>query len=418
MELYSSNLIILFPVACSLYIAMRLADARAESQQSGVTRAVIYTVIGLMISISTIGLLLRISPLNLIWLVGFAVVVGIVLAKSRILGRTAMLLSFISLGESAQPMRMAADFVRLNSGIVRRRAKMLQRELALGKSVIGSLESARIPRTDHEILWCRLVSKYGFSASQELPTSLHPLTIQTEIERQLSRLLVLPWLMQGIPVVLLIIFFVMPTVRDITVEFGLPQAQTMTYVRTLNQIMSFPLNLAVSVLVLLAMVVSGFIMLVVAMPQLIHVFPIRLLFSSYHRANSLVGLTVAGRREQDLVQACRVASQLVASPDFSRRFELAAERMSGGMAPPQALAESHVLSKPEASRLVDSIHSRSLAWTLQQITLAQTQRMLRRLSGSIQVFLVGIVLLFAGLYGFLAYVLLDFISQTILQISR
>jgi hypothetical protein len=143
-----------------------------------------------------------------------------------------------------------------------------------------------------------------------------------------------------------------------------------------------------------------------------------LLFSSYHRANSLVGLTVAGRREQDLVEACRVASQLVASPHFSRRFELAAERMSGGMAPPKALAESHVLSKLEASRLVDSIHSRSLAWTLQQITLAQTQRMLRRLSGSIQVFLVGIVLLFAGLYGFLAYVMLDFISQTILQISR
>jgi len=418
MSLYSSNLIILFPVGCCLYIAMRLADARADSQSGNATRAIIYTLVSLMVSLSIAGLLLRVGPLNLLWFVGFSVVGGIVLAKSLVVGRTAMLLSFISMNENSHPARMASDFARLNSGSVSRRAKKLRRELATGKNLITALESTRIPKTEHEILWCRLVGKYGPTASQELPSILHPLKIQTEIERLMARLMVLPWLLQGVPIVIAILVYVLPTIQELAALMNLNNARSTPWVAMLDQTMEFPLNLAFSALALLGLALSGLIVLLVAIPQLVHVFPFRVFFSAYHRANGLIGLTAAGRRESDLSEACRVASQLVPSAHFSRRFEIAADRLAEGASPQLALTQSYVLTKHEAMFMQNSITAGSLAWGLEQIAVAQTEQMLRRLSVFIQAAVVLLVLVFAALYGFISYVVMHFISQTILQVAQ
>lgn len=414
MSLYSSNLVILFPIASCLFIVMRLADTQIDCQRAGIFRTIIYVISSLMISLSLIGLLLRIGPVNVIWILIFPVLVAFLILRSLVLGRLAMLLSFLLSMPQSQPIHIASNFVRLNSGQVRRLARRLLRQMEQGKEWAPALQATRIAKSGHEILWCRSVAKYGQKALEELPEILHPLRVQTEIERLMARLAVLPWLYLGIPISLTIVVFLAPVFVEMASEFDMSFASTILVFVHAKQMLEGPYQLLVLLLVLLGLAISAVIMLLVTVPQLIYVAPFRFFFRAYHRTVSLLGLATAGRHEENLVDLSRIASQFVSSADHSRQLELIAQRLEQGSLPQAAFVESGVLSHREAALLEHGISSRSLAWALQEIAVAQTERMLRRLSAFTQVALVAFVMFFAVFYGLVAHAILQFISQVIL----
>lgn len=398
---------------------MRLADARADFQSGGAFRTLLYTLVSLMISISILGLILRIGGLNVLWLMAIPLVVIILLVKSSILGRAAIFLSFIQINsnvQNGQHVRMASDFVRLNSGRLRLRARNLQRLLTTGNSLAASLESSRIARTAHEALCCRAVDRYGPRAISELPNTMQPLRIQSEVERLMSRLTVIPWLMQGILIVLLMVVSVFPTIEQVQAEFFVIQDSSLR-LSSFRGLMEFPYNVTILLMVLIGIALSACIISFLAVPQLIHIFPFRYLFHAYHRSVGLISLTIAGNYESNLQDACRVASELVPSPHFSRRLELIADRISQGKSPQTALVELFVLTRNEAAFVGTAINAHSLAWAVQQIAVAQVERMLLRFSAFTQFAIIVCVLFFAAFYGTFAYFLFGVISQMILNLS-
>jgi type II secretory pathway component PulF len=416
MNFYTSNLAILFPLGCCLYIAMRLGDGRVDSRSGGPVRALIYLTITLLIGFSLAGILFRAGPISLIWLIGFIFLSAIVWLRSRKLNRAVLFQSITMLDGNLAQQRMAADFAQFNRGMVGKRSRLLQILLANGLSPSTAMERTKIASNFADQFSCRVLSKYGRKAEHLTQAVLQTQRIQVEVERLLGRLLPLTWLALGVVVIHAFLVFLAPTFLKIFDEFGMRLPASMLRVIELSSEFTFS-SFQYVVYWALLLIFSSLLVTMVCwiFPRLTQYPPMRWFVAPYFRSLGLTALAVASRREAEFASACRAARDLMPIPFMAERLEDVAELISQGYRPEAALLATGMLGKRESDVVARSIPSGSFAWALDQLATAATERMLRLYSIAVQLAIVSAVLTAAYFFGMLAIAVFESLAELILQ---
>jgi type II secretory pathway component PulF len=415
---FSSNLAILFPLGCCLYIAMRLSDGQVDGKGGGWARALVYTVTTLLISFSFAGVLFRAGLISLVWMFVSACLCLLIWIKSQAVNRSLLLHSFASVDSNAAREQMAVDFVQRNGWLVASKAKRLRRALQAGLDWPKAMQEVGIAKTTAEIFSCRCMAEFGPNMGGSLSPSLDPLRIQSETERLLARLMLLPWSMLGFVIIPLMMWRIIPMFKAMFDEFGLVLPKSMlSFIALCDFLVQTPLDEMIFFLVFLIVVAFGCVGIVWFFPRLALMYPFRWFVRPYFRALGLTSLALSIRRESDFTKACEAAANRLPVWFIANEIRAAGGFHSQGMPPDKAIVKAGILKSGEAELLNASIKSHSFSWAIEQVAVTTMERMLQLYSVAIQLLIVITVLFFAVLFGWLAIGVIEVLTLMIQQMS-
>ncbi|MEZ6133338.1 MAG: hypothetical protein R3C53_00370 [Pirellulaceae bacterium] len=419
---------IFFPVAFSLFVALRLSQAQRDDVRPTLSVLIIRLTVLLSFLFAFLSIGIRSSGLSSVWFLLLAVMSVIFWWKNRRLERSAMLLTVMSANDDQQRLSIARSFFENNVGFVRRRARALYRSLSTGCAWPLALEHSNISCSVNQSIASRLQWRYGqlpSAATDEWGAELNhadlqsPLYVEQEIERSLGRLMIFSWIVLSLPVLAGILFFVIPTLDVMLEEFAVQTPFALEFIVRLSD--SVPTIgwtglLGLGPLTFLALIGGGLAMWI--FPSLTRLPVIRWMFSDYYHNVGFAALAKTASFEPDLIRACDATADVVPVAFIAERYRTAAAKMSGGMQPATALIACGLLNRREASAIGAELESHRISWGLQQLANYRVERMLRRISVTMQVLIVVVTILLAMIVGTIAFSLLQVLSELILKLSE
>ena len=93
MTAFTSNWFVFFPLAFSLFVAIRLAEGSVDRRQTQLGQLAVRGLIGLLFLFAVLAVGLRASPLGLAWIGLLAVFAVVIAVKNRRLKRSAWLMT-------------------------------------------------------------------------------------------------------------------------------------------------------------------------------------------------------------------------------------------------------------------------------------------------------------------------------------
>ncbi len=397
MYAYSSNWIVLFPIAFSMFVALRLNLAQHEDQRRTTSVLLVRLTIATLFLFAFLAIGLRPSFLSGVWLVMLGVLSVVFWWKNRRLDRSAMLLTLLNAKNDEQRLQVSSAFYHGNLGFVRRRALAFYRYLTGGASWEQALESSGIAKTNYERLASRLQARFGPGASDGISGLKHPLHVEQEIERSLGRLMIFSWVLFLLPIIALFMTFVVPTFLQMFEEFALELPPLMRVVIAVSDdFSSFGWTSLFWLLPIGLFVVITAAVLLWLFPSLTRLPGLRWLFGDYYSNLGLSALAQVSQKEADLVRACQTTADVLPVDFLADRYRSAASLMLNGMPPGKALHTADLMNSREVAAISLGLESQSHAWAFSQIASWKTDRMLRKISVIVQCLLV-LLTLFLGL---------------------
>lgn len=421
---FFSNWFMLFPVAFSLFVGLRLAECSVDRGQPTLGVLTIRVMIALLFAFSLLAVGLRASALSLTWMVLLALFAFVIFWKNRRLERSAMLYTALGTVEPADQAAVAEFFRRENRGWVRRKATRLGRSLATGLSWWLALETLGIAKGVYERLAVRLQQQYGPQATKELQVGFHrmrsqemlaPLQIEAEAERLLGRLLIFSWVVFLVPLVSMMMMFILPTFKEMFEEFGLELPPVMLAVIAVADGVGGWGAVVFGLLSLLILLTAGLGLLLWIFPQWMQLPGLRWLGRDYYRNVGYAAFARSLEQHPDLIQACVATENLVCIANVSQNYAHAAQLLRGGMSPSDAFVGARILSRRETQQL--GLDDRDPSWGLQQMANWKATRMLARYSAVVQSLVVGLTLLLALIVGAVAVGFIQSLSTMIWSLS-
>ncbi|MCC7337983.1 MAG: hypothetical protein IT422_23075 [Pirellulaceae bacterium] len=438
LSVLTSNWFLFFPLAVTLFVALRLAEGSRDSGQRSLSLNFVRLLILSLFVFAFLGVGLRSNPLGLIWLFLCSCLVTVLFRKHRRLERSAVLLTALQALDASQQMTVSESFWSENRGWIRRTAGGLRSDLLLGNSWHQSLEKRKVARGVYEKLALRLAATYGpqnqatdaasptndVQASKPASDSLPnldmrtPFMVEAEAERLMGRLLLFVWVFIGMAPLVVVLAFVLPTIFKMLEEFGQPIPAAMQLLGSIPAGSSISLWgwLAVATLIVFALFLLGACVLWL-FPQWLQRFPLRWLCGDYYKNVGFLALAHAVEREPDLIAACRATTRLVPLKSVAHRYELAAHGLAAGRRPHEAFRNAGLLDRREAETCQLGLDGREPAWCLQQLANWKLQRMLRRYSLLVQLLVVLFTLLLACVVGLVAVGLFQTLAQMVWALS-
>ena len=422
MELYTSNWMILFPIAFSLFVAMRLSLGSLDEGKSSWMLLAVRSLIVNCFFFSMLALGVRGHFLSIAWLVMIGVFAIVFWWKRKRLERNAVLLTAMKAKTLPQQQTLAGYFVDENVGWVRRKGRALRRDLATGVPWGTALEVRGVASGVYEKLELRLRAMYGKSDDASSSSLMEPLEIESETERLLGRLMIFSWVVFVFPVVAVIMLYIVPTFEEIFEEFSIelpPITSFMISVADFSVNSGIAFLFALIPLALIAFLgVAGLIWLFPATLQL----PLfRWLAKDYYLNSGFTALGCIAEREKDLVQALRKTANVVPVPHISRKFWNAGEQIQSGKETVKAFKQSGLLNGREAEALGFHLNSGSaqseIAWGLKQLAEWRIERMLTNYSMMVQIAVVVLTLFFSCLVGLVGMGVIAALAQLVLSLS-
>ncbi|MCA9131617.1 MAG: type II secretion system F family protein [Planctomycetales bacterium] len=425
---FPANWFVLFPTALCLLVALRLAEGKADRRGQGLGTLAVRALIAMLFTFSVLAVGLRSSPLSIPWLLLMTVFAGIVWRKNRRLEQAAMLYTALGVKEPSNQAWLADSFYRENRGWVRSRAAALGRELARGQSWWTALERQGIAQGLYDKLAVRLTARYGEPQAVQPEAIgdaevLAPLQIEAEAERLLGRLFFFSWALLLFPILGVFLAVVVPTLDQLSRESGLqlpPLLRASLAVRDSATTFGWSNNLlSLITLLLITLGILAAIGLGLALwlyPRLLQRRPLRWLCRDYYRNLGFTALARALEHEPDLLRACQATAELVPLPHLSVRYTAAAQRLSQGATPREALRKSGLLSRREFQVMALGFDNSNPAWSLKQLGTWKTARMLSRYSLLVQLAVVVLTLLLGAIVGGLAIGTVQTLCNLILAI--
>lgn len=422
LDLLTSNWYIFFPLACSLFVALRLAEGSADLGGHFFGINLLRHAVATLLIFALLAVGLRGNILGLGWLILLGFFAAILYWKYRRLERSALLLTALQAENEMQQFAVCESFWIENRGWLRRVSARLRNDLGQGKSWWDALQQRRAARGIYEKMSVRLADRYGTGSqinrtrpfvaiSGELN---QPLQIEGEAERLLGRLMVFSWVLLGLPLVGLVLVFVMPTFQQIFAEFGLPLPGVMrTVVELSYRVTAWGWGpvLAVLPLALVGLgLLAGFLWL---FPQCMERPPLRWLCGEYYRAAGFTALARTLDYEIDLIAACEATSQLIAMKSVSVPYAHAAELLQSGQTPSTAFRQAGLINRREFNALGSGLDHSQPGWPLQQLARWKLERMLQRYWILVQFAVVLITLLLAAIVGTLAVGMFQMLSELV-----
>ncbi len=397
MTFFSSNWIILYPVAASLFVALRLAYGMRATYRASLFEEHIRGAVFLMLVASMFGLGLRFSFLSVFWLIALLIWCIVLIIKRIRLERFALFQTALVTTEPNERHIVASAFANSNRGWTRRAARRLLRDISLDVSWYDSLQRCRVVRTVYEQMTVRLQKRYGPEAMvvmrEDSSEYVNPMTVEIELERHMARLSYFVWSLLVFIVIAAFMTFVAPTMEQIFEEFGLQPPALFEFLSRTGQgltVLSWLVPCVIGATVGAAAVLWLF-------PSLLQVFPARILANKYYKSVGFLALAHTCEREENLVEATQTAADLIPVGFLSNKYGLAANRMSAGVPPAEALQGSGILTKKDLYFL-GNINDRNPKWDLQQLAIDKCEAMLRHYSVLVQLviatntFVMGIII--------------------------
>ena len=416
---YASNWLILFPVAFSLFVAMRLSQGSVDQGRSSWMLMAVRGVVVLMFWFAVLAVGLRGHWISLAWGLILAAFAFVFFWKRRRLERNAMFLTALTAETLPQQQRLAGYFADENAGWVKRKARGLSRDLAIGVPWGRSLEARGVAQGVYEKLALRLQSLFGGQVlGLSRPTnSLSPIQIEAEAERLLGRLMIFTWTILVAPLVVLIMMFILPTIEQMFMEFGLQlPVPTQMLVDLGDFSMSSGTAQLISALPLLLLAFGFLGVLIWLFPTMLQLPLLRWICADYYRNLGFTALAWVLQRNQELVSACQQTATLVPVNYISRKYQRASERLAQGEDLPTAFQNAGLLRQQEASLLRNAaaVSIEDPSWSMQQLAAYRVDRMLLRYSMIVQLLVVAITVVLAAIIGL---VVLGIMLSLIVMIS-
>ncbi len=425
---FSSNWLIFFPLAFSLFVAVRLAEGSADLGRRSTGMVMTRSLIGLMFAFSLLSIGLRANLLGLTWLFLLAGFGFIITLKNRRLERSALLLTAMSTEKPTLQFTVAEAFWTENRGWLHRKSAALRRSLSTGITWWSALEQQGISRSVYETLSVRLAANYPLSAvsgddpqgnvarsSTEVVT---PLQVEVEAERLLGRLIVLSWAVFVIPVVAGILVFVLPTFTVIFQEMGAPLPPAMRAARMVADSLTHSGIVTLLYITMFVLFTGALIACLIWMfPWLLRLAPLRWLCHDYYRNLGFMAFSYALKAEPDLIRACQATSRLVVVENIARRYQRAAQLLAGGMSPQRAFVGARLLSLRESQAFELIFDQRDPASHLRQLSAWKMAKMLNRYSNLVQLAVVLFTLFLALVVGGLAVAMFQALATLITSLA-
>ena len=416
---YFSNWIVLFPVAFSLFVALRLSAVSRDRSGYSFTFLTLRLVVFLFFCFAFVSIGLRSSWLSVVW-IAILVLLSIVLFwKNRRLDRSAMLLTLLNTRNHAQRQAVAEAFSEHNAGYVRRRARALCRDFSHGTDWARSLERCGIAKSAYERLGLRWQARYGESNDHGVAADWNeysPLVVEQEVERTLGRLTIVSGIVVLIPLIALFMIFVVPTFKNMFDEFNMTLPASMRLVIAVsNDFRGWGWSSLFTLLPVAVMVLLGLGVTLWIFPPISRLPVIRWFFQDYYRQLGFAALARVCALERDLARACDATAELVPISFVAQQYRIAGDKMRGGQSPNDAFLTAGVLSRREVAGLGWGLNSHHPGWGLQQLASWKAERMLNRYSAIVQFLIVLVTLCMGLVVGAIAIGVLQSLALIVLE---
>lgn len=393
MSLLFSNWLILYPLAFSLFVALRLSQAPVDHQPKSLSLIVLRSMLYIMFALTFLSLGTRGYVGLSLWPILFIALWVVLWLKHQRLKRQAVLHTLLSCSDQYQ-LQYAAQFIEedVPSLIYRKRVSVFRRLLAQGVNWAKGMEHAKLARTTSELIESRLLAQFG---KRDKLSALDTVHIEGELERLLGRLSMLVWLWAGIPVITMIAYMIVPTYVAIFQEFGLTLPSS-----TKALIAGYELFVGVfAILILVTNLALLFGFLLWFFPGLSRRFPFTWFSGPYYNSLGFVTLARVAEREPNLREAFLKTAEAVPVTFMSDRFRHAATAITIGKDPLQALVVANLIKPHESHLLAGCLATQEMVWGLRRLAEHKSERMLHRYSILIQWTIFTFTLIFAVIVG-------------------
>ena len=404
-----ANWVLFFPIAVTVFIAMRITGGGAVRSEHALFRNTIELLIKLSIVIAIVGICCRASMVGTLWIflvLGSLVVIAI---KNREMMRSAFLLTlFHCAHQSNHVQTIARSFVDENQGWLKRRCLRLLRTLSLTSDWGQAVEVAGLVRGTRHKLAIRMLSRYG-NPGLVRHQMVHGDAADNFVETLIGRLCLMLVSLKCLVIVMMIETFIIPTFVKLFQEFS---AELPFMLRWFNSYYSEISALAI-VVPLFALCAMGVLCLLYAFPNALTFGPQRWLLLSYFRALTFEALGETCKAGTNLVDAIRQVASVHPVDWESRGLMRAAKRIEAGMNPGAAFRAAWVAGRREAAMLDSSLNRQDLSKIFAQLGTQRFDRCMIWYAWIAQIGVVLFVFALAIVVGSLAYAVISALSEMI-----
>lgn len=411
---YPSNWLILFPLAFSLFVGLRLSIGSIDYGRSSFGITLVRLLIAIFFSFSLLAIGLRPNPVSLVWVFLLAVFLVVLAWKSRRLDRSAMFLTALSANDLDQKQLVFDSFHKENVGWIRRRAFAINRDLATGTPWWGAYEVRGLAASIYEKLIIRLHGAYGKDITLDGKYQTSAAQVEGEAERLAGRILLFVWIVVVGAILSFMATFIMPTLKEMAEEFGmqLPDGLVL-FISTADFLVASNLVFVLGLIPLALMLFAMLLTVLWVFPSMLQLPMFRWFASEYFKNAAFNTLATVLSKEPDLIRACRATGNLVPIAHLSDRYHATAELMEKGAEPQAAFATSGLISAQETAVFGKTIDQSEPLWGLKELASWRTERMLHRYSVLVQVAVVLITLVLGFIVGLVAVSMVAFLASMI-----
>ena len=411
---YPSNWLILFPLAFSLYVGLRLSIGAIDFGRSTFGIVLIRLLIAIFFGFAFLAIGLRPNPISLVWIFLLAVFLVVISWKSRRLDRSAMFLSALNAKDLDQKQVIFGHFQKENVGWVRRRALAVSRDLATGIPWWGAFEIRGLAVGIYEKLLVRLHGAYGKESTLAGNYQTSAAQVEGEAERLAGRVLLFTWIVVVGALLSFIATFIMPTLKEMAEEFGLALPQGLVFfIQVADFLVDTNLVFLLGLVPLALMMFAMLLTILWIFPSMLQLPVFRWFAKSYFENAAFSTLAAVLPNESNLLAACRATGNLIPVVHLSERYHATAELIEQGAEPQKAFLRTGLINNQELAVFGQTMDHSEPLWGLRELANWRTERMLHRYSILVQIAFVLFTLILAAIVGLVAVSMIAFLSSMI-----
>ena len=425
----SENWFLLLPLAVVNFVFLNsMFHLKSGGANSGIS-SVIKLFAGTCLTIALIGLALRLTIADLLYLVPLTMAVMAMRANKRSVNRFAATSALMfGANRPGMPEWIAKNLIDENSGQVRRRVRKFSGLMEKGVPFETAITRSRLVLDHHERWLVALVTRFDNMPESKSILSLRSPWSESSI-RLFQRLNALKWMLFvfffSVLLEVALMWLMWPRFSLMT-EFGVSESGAY---RILNKNLSFTLRLSEFIFLemvdpwtsdwgILILCIPFFPLLFVLLLNFLPVLKRRLVdlfMAPVHRAWTLRGISEILKSDSRLVHVLKESSHI--HPLRSHRSKLAwlAKNIEDGVSIQNAFARSGMIRHSQRGLLVLAKEPSQLAWSLGQIADRNFFRWMEWYSMCIDVIALLLVLLTATFVGAFAYVQFHDLARIILN---
>ncbi len=399
---FTSNLLLLYPIATLAFIAMRLSNAPIDGRRVGWGAQSLRLTIFILLCLVVMGLGIRASLGAFVWifLAGFTAV--ILYFKDRRMRRMVVARALALTTEPRHAERLARLYSQSLTGGIARRARRVAQLMEMGVSRSSALESTGLSGNLLAAMSLRLRDKFGIRAPEN--SQIDPSQMEMDLERAIGQLS-----LSMLPLAVIPIVFTF---------FWLRHANYLRFIYSSNDMVA-PYGLVaipyamVTTTALLLFAGLSLILLVLCLlwlnPTWAHKRPWRWLFGGYYQCIGLVGLAHVLTRNDRLDEACENTAAVTPVPHMAARYFNACHLLRMGMSIEDSFRKAKLCSAA-TSRLFAKASAGNLPWVAEEVARQSYDQVLDRCRWLVIGISIALTITAATPIGLLAVALIQFLT--------